>query len=196
MDEYAQILKKQCIINLYLQSKSAKVYSFLQNALTIPNIVIGGIMSVTIFSVTNEGWKITAGVLAIISTILTSMTKQFGAGERSQMHCAMVRQYNSLIQELDMFIHMKHVTEDDKKACMERVRQQLNKLFDMQPDPSMFAVMQYEKQYKTHIETAMFDEFETAALHNASYVERRLSRTKPPSISLREAHGAPDTRDV
>lgn len=187
MEEYAQILKKQCVINLYLQSKSAKVYSMIQNILTLPNIVIGGILSVAIFSTSHDYWRLTTGALAIGSTILTSMSKHFGAGERAQMHCSMVRHYTSLIQEIDMILHMKHLSDTEKRATMDSVRQHLNKLFDMQPEPSVFAVKQYEKQYKTNIEKAMFDAFETAALQNASYVERRLSRAKPLSASL-EAH--------
>lgn len=190
MEEYAQILKKQCIINLYLQSKSAKVYNTIQNIITIPNIIIGGVMSVAIFSTSHDYWRITTGALAITSTILASMSKHFGAGERSQMHCSMVRHYNSLIQEIDMVLHLKDISEEEKHATMDRVRQQLNKLFDMQPEPSMFAVRQYENQYKTKIENAMFDAFETAALQNAAYVERRLSRIKPRG-SL-EAHRSSD----
>lgn len=127
------------------------------------------------------------------------------------MHCAMVRHYKSLIQELDMFMHLSTVSADEKKQFIDRIHQQLNKLFDLQPEPSVLAIRQFEQQYKTNIETAMFDAFETAALHNAAYVERRLSRIKPSvrvslvaqgsqgmrssqgAQSSLEAHGAPES---
>lgn len=179
-EDYAQILKRQCVINLFLQSKSARVYNLIQTCLTIPNIIIGGVMSVSIFSTSSQYWRITTGALAIASTILTSVSKQLGAGERAQLHCAMVRQYNSLIQDLNMIIHMNQsVDAAEKKVLIERVRQHLNRLFDMQPEPSYFAITSYENRYKKKLEEALFEDFETAALQHAAFVEMRLSRSKP-----------------
>lgn len=182
-DEYAQILKRQCIVNLFLQSKSARVYNLIHTLLTIPNIVIGGVMSVSIFSTSSPYWRITTGALAITSTVLTAVAKQFGAGERAQLHCAMVRQYNSLIHELNTVIHIHNMSPDEKRTMIDRVRQQLNKLFDMQPEPSYYATHAYENRYKKKIEEALFEDFETAAMQNAAYVEMRLSRTKPSSVT-------------
>lgn len=192
-ESYALTLKKQCIINLYLQSKSAKFYNAINNLITFPNIVIGGIMSITIFSTSNTYWKITSGALAIASTILSSLSKQLGAGERAQLHCTMVRHYNSLINDLNIFTHSPCMSSADKKNTMERIRQHMNKLFDMQPEPSSWAVRNFEKRYKTFVETALFDDFETAALRSAHYVEKRLSRIKPVSSSSAQANGSPDT---
>lgn len=178
--DYAHMLRRQCIINLFLQSKSARIYGLLQTCITIPNIVIGGVMSITIFSTTSPLWRVATGGLAIASTILTSLSKQLGAGERAQLHCAMVRQYNSLIQELNTYIHASSSRGDHQ---MDRIRQQMNKLFEMQPEPSYFAINTYEKRYKRNIEEALFDELETVAMQNAAYVELRLSRTKPSKLS-------------
>lgn len=180
-DEYAQLLKRQCIVNLFLQSKSARINNTIQSCLTLPNIVIGAIMSISIFSTSSEYWRITSGALAIASTVLTSLSKQLGAGEKAQLHCAMVRQYTSLIQELTMFIHINNPDPEHRRAFMERIRQQINKLVDMQPEPNYFAVRLYEGRYKKRIEEALFDDLETAAMQNATYVEMRLSRTKPTS---------------
>jgi hypothetical protein len=130
-------------------------------------------MSVSILSTNSQYWRITTGALAIASTILTSISKQLGAGERAQLHCAMVRQYNSLIQDLNMIIHLNAA---DKKSIMDRVRQHMNRLFDMQPEPSYFAISSYETRYKKKLEEALFEDFEAAALQHAAFVEMRLSR--------------------
>lgn len=191
-EDYARTLKKQCIINLYLQSKSAKIYNIINNLITFPNIIIGGIMSITIFSTSNAYWKITSGALAIASTVLSSLSKQLGAGEKAQLHCTMVRHYNSLINDLNIFTHSPNMTSADKKNTMERIRQHMNKLFDMQPEPSSWAIRDFEKRYKMFVETAMFDDFETAALRSAHYVEKRLSRIKPVSTTSAQTHGSPD----
>lgn len=171
--DYALILKRQCIINLFLQSKSARFYNAINTCMVVPNILIGGVLSVSIFSTSSSYWRTSTGVLAIVSTALSSLAKHIGAGERAQLHCAMVRQYSSIIQDIDMYLHGAPDAD-----FIDRIRHQLGRLFDLQPQPSYFAVRQYEHKYKKDIEMAMFDEFEAVAMQNASYVAMRLSRIR------------------
>jgi hypothetical protein len=177
--DYAHVLNRQCIIHLFLQSKSARIYNFVQSCITVPNIVIGGIMSISIFSTTSEYWRLTTGGLAIATTILSSLSKHVAAGERAQLHCSVVRQYQSLIQEIDAYIQMLRTqppNTTEKRYLMDRVHQHLNRLYDIQPEPSYWAINDYEKRYKKKLEEALFDELESAALQNAAYVQLRLSR--------------------
>lgn len=181
LNEIAVQLRKQCLIHLYLQSTSATLCHTIHNLISIPNIIIGGVLSITIFSTSNPVWKITTGMLAISSTVLSSLAKNLSPGERAHLHCNVVREYMSLLQDLNTV----HTTTDveEKKKVVVGVRAQLHKLFDIQPEPSKYAVIQFEKKYKKNIQDALYEDFETITVRNAASVQSRLSMTKPKRLS-------------
>jgi hypothetical protein len=153
--------------------------------ISIPNIAIGGVLSVTIFSTSSAHGKIATGVMAIVSTILSSLSKHIGAAEKSQIHCSVVKQYQTLIQELNIFLHSSVPDQDSQHKFVQYIKTELDKLYDMQPEPSMFAVMQFERSYKTKIEEALFSEFEEVVMRNASFVQKRVSHYRDTSLQKR-----------
>lgn len=185
LKDIIHILKKQCLVHMFLQSKSANIHHFINNTLTIPNIVIGGIMSVTIFSTSNYYWKIATGALAITSTILSTLSKHLSSGERAHAHCSMVKEYMTLLQDLNISVHSTTEVEERKKI-IAHVRDKLHYLYDSQPEPSTYAVSLFEKRFKRNIEAALFDDFENMVLQDATYVQNRLSFVKQKRTS-REA---------
>lgn len=176
------MLKKQCLVHMFLQSKSASIHNIIHNSLTIPNIMIGGILSITIFSTSNTYWKVTTGALAITSTLLSSLSKHLSSGERSHVHCNAVKDYMSLLQELNVSIPTASSIEE-KRKILERVRDSLNKLYDSQPEPSRFAVATFESRYKKNIEEALYDDFEDMTIRSATYVQNRISFVKQKRTS-------------
>lgn len=186
MRDVVLTLKKQCLVHMFLQSKSASIHNIIHNSLTIPNIVIGGILSITIFSTSNSYWKATTGALAIASTLLSSVSKHMSSGERAHVHCGVVKEYMSLLQDLNIAIPTCRDIEE-KRRIIVHVREQLNKLFDSQPEPSRFAVSIFEQRYKKNIEAALYDDFEDMTVRSATYVRNRISLVKPKvSISDQE----------
>lgn len=180
--EIASSLRKQCLVHMFLQSKSANIYQTVYNCLSIPNIMIGGILSITIFSTSNQYWKIATGLMAITSTILSSLAKHTSPGERAHLHCSVVREYMSILQELN--INLNTTTDIvEKKRIIDNVRLQLHKLFDTQPQPSKYAVSQFERKYKKDIEDALYDNFEEVTVKNATHVQNRISLTKSNRLS-------------
>lgn len=182
MRDVILMLKKQCLVHMFLQSKSASIHNIIHNSLTIPNILIGGVLSVTIFSTSNVYWKLTTGALAITSTLLSSLSKHLSSGERAHVHCVVVKEYMSLLQELNISIPTARDI-DEKRKIVVHVRDQLNKLFDSQPEPSRFAVATFEQRYKQHIEAALYDDFEDMTVRSAKYVQNRISFVKSKRIS-------------
>jgi hypothetical protein len=158
--------------------------------MTVPNIVIGGILSIAIFSSSSTEWRIVKGVLAISSTILTSLSKHVCAGEKSQLHCNVVRQYMALIQELNIFLHTSNNnTHEANIKFVDHMREQLNKLYDLQPKANSIVVARFEKKYKKSMEEALYSEFEDLVMKNATYAEHRLSRFKQKPST--ETEGSP-----
>lgn len=156
-------LKKVCVLNMYVQSSSAHVYDIINNLLTIPNIIVGGVMSVSIFSTNCGPTRVASGILAIVSTILSSLTKQIGAGERAQQHCFVVKEYHSLIRNIDVNMMLERSLEpNDRELFIREVQNEIDRLYMVQPEPSWFAIRQFEKRYR-NIDTLFFPEIERYA---------------------------------
>ena len=164
-------LKKHCLVHMFLQSSSAYISSTIQSIITIPNIIIGGVLSVTIFSTDSYTWKISTGVLAVLSTILSSLQKQLAAGERAQVHVAAVRQYQILVRDINIHLSFS-MGQQEKIDFIREVKSEMDKIFTIQPEASMFAIKFFQNRYHTRIEDALFDDFEKMVLGNAEVVER------------------------
>lgn len=160
--EMLEQLKRVCVINMYIQSSSAHVYYVINNCLMIPNIVIGAIMSVSIFSTTCGKTRIVSGILAIVSTILSSLTKQVGAGERAQQHCFVVKEYSSLVREININTFLEK-REIDREMFIRDVQLELDRLYMVQPEPSWLAVRKFELKYNADIDSLLFPEIERYA---------------------------------
>jgi hypothetical protein len=155
-------MKRVCVINMFVQSSSAHIFDVAHNLLTIPNIVVGGVMSVSLFSTDCGKTKVAAGVLAIVSTILSSLTKQISAGERAQQHCFVVKEYHSLIRNIDVTMTLDKRDPYEKEKFIRDVQLELDRLYMVQPEPSWLAIRWFEKRYK-NIEVAFFPEIERYA---------------------------------
>lgn len=174
-----QELKRTCLIHMYLQSGSAYLYYIMHHCITIPNIAIGATLSVSLFSVTKTWWNIVSGVLAIISTILSSVDRQIGAGERAQLHCSMVRQYQSAIHNINQALLDP---SEDKYNIMSHVKSEVDRLLSTQPDPSIFVIRHFEKKYHRHVEVALYPEYkdlEETIMDNVNVVTKRVSKYRP-----------------
>lgn len=172
-------MKKTCLIHMFLQSGSAYVNNCIHNSITIPNIVLGAILSITIFSSQNTQWKTASGVMAVISTILSSIAKQLGAGERTQMHCSVVRQYQTLIRDINTSLLMPPDTHDEKMLFIKTTKSEIDKIFSIQPDASRLVIRNFEKKYHKHIEMVLYPEFsniEQTIVKEADNITKRMSR--------------------
>lgn len=168
-------LKKQCLIHMFLQSTSAYINHAIQSSISIPNIIIGGVLSVTIFSTTSHVWRVTTGVLAVLSTILSSLQRQLAAGERGQLHASAVRSYQMLVRDINM--HLSFNMDDQEKIDFIReVKSEMDKIFTIQPDPSILALKFFQKRYSMKIETALFDDFEKMITDRQFVPTSRVSR--------------------
>lgn len=178
-------LKKTCLIHMLLQSGSAHVNNLIQNAITVPNIVIGAVLSVSIFSATNEKWKFASGIMAVVSTILTSLGKHMGAGERAQMHCSVVRQYQALIRDINTNLLMPNMTEEEKVLFIRTTKAEIDKLFSIQPDASRWIIRDFERKYHKHVELVLYPEFsniEQTIVRNADRVSKRISKVRTEAV--------------
>lgn len=153
-------LKKQCLVHMFVQSTSSYVNQIIQNCLSIPSIIIGGVLSVSIFSMTSDTWRIASGILAITGTIISSFQKYISAAEKSQMHISTVRQYQVLIRDIN--IHLSIPMDDvNKVSFVQDVKLEMDNIFTNQPDPSLIAIKYFQSRFKTRFENALFEDYDS-----------------------------------
>lgn len=171
-------LKKTCLIQLVLQTGSAYVNQTIHNAITLPNIAIGAVLSISIFSTTNRSWRISSGVLAVATTILSAISRQLGAGEKAQMHATVARQYYGLIRLINMKSLMK-LSANERTQFLLSTHSEIDKLFAIQPTPALHTIWEYERKYRAHIDLALSPEYnnlEDSFLRNAQRITQRMSK--------------------
>lgn len=171
-------LKRTCLVHMILQSKSAYLNHTIHNIITIPNIFLGAVTGISIFSTSNEAWRVTAGAMAICSTVLTGLSRQLGPGERAQLHASVTKQYHSIVRDINMKQLMDIVVYEEKQRFIEHTKNEIDRLLSLQPEPSMWVVRCFEKKYKALIDGSFypdFDEAEEELMQKAETVSNRVS---------------------
>lgn len=190
-DEERRLLdevKKQCLFGLYLQSRSAYINYLIYNFLVLPNIVVGGFLSVSIFTTSGGVWKIVGGALALTSTVLTGLIKHTGAAEKAQLHCLVIREYQRLIQDINMYLHSSPAATSE---IIQTVRKEMDKIISMQPDPSVWMLHRFNHKYRDRFETMIIHDLEKHMVQEAMEVHYRVSRrTNMPGTDAYARHAS------
>lgn len=156
-------LRHVCVLNMYVQSSSAYIFDIVNTCLSVPTIVIGAVMSVSIFSTDSPSAKLASGILAITSTALSSVSKQLSPGERAQQHCFVVKEYHSLIRSIDVNTSLDKHDPREREIFIRDVQAELDRLYLVQPEPSFLATRIFERKYARNIESALYPEIEKFA---------------------------------
>ena len=142
--------KKQIAICLYLQDSSMYYYQFIYNLVTIPNLIVGGVLSVSIFSAEDTTpWKVIIGVLAIFSTFLTSLNRQIGAAEKSQEHKITSRAFQCLLRNMNMTLALLPEQRPHSDYYLRHVKHEIDRISDSQLDPPLLVVRMFNKKYES-----------------------------------------------
>lgn len=166
-------VKKQCLFGLYLQSRSAYMNHMIYNFLMLPNIVIGGVLSVSIFTTNGGPWKFVGGALALTSTVLTGLVKHTGAAEKAQLHCLVVREYQRLIQDINMYLYTDVANTSE---VITNIRKEMDKIISMQPDPSIWMLQRFNNKYRDKFDIMILHDFEKQMMQEATAVQQRVSQ--------------------
>lgn len=197
-------LKKTCVIHMFLQSGSAYHNYMIHNFITLPNITIGAILSVSILSTSSHGWRISSGVMAIVSTILSSIARQLGAGEKAQLHATVAKQYQAIIRQINMNLLLEKLSDEERIRFIETITTDIDKVFSIQPEAANQVVKEFETKYNRHLEMVLYPEFnqiEGAALKNVQWMSTRMTnhvtnRITDKSVQQENRMETKDARDV
>jgi len=164
---------------LQLQTYSAFFNHIIYNSLVIPNIVIGGVLSISTFSTKTEGpWKTVNGILAITSTMLSTLTRQLGAGEKAQLHCTIARQYQILIRNINTYMYSTTRLETNKSNIIHSLKTDMDRLLEISPNPSYLVTWRIQKRNIDVISQ------EQPMMINANNIHQRISQYKKMSTDV------------
>lgn len=185
-------LRKSCLIHMYLQSSSAHFFLVINNLISIPNIILNAIMSVTIFSTSNNNqWHTIGGIFAICCTILASLNKQIIPGEKSQLHCYVARQYERIYRDIKMNLNILD-TETLQRAFVSSIKDDLDHVFSIQPNPPLIVLHYFMRKYGSTAEKIMYPELENFE-HQCLEKHKRITERITERVSRRTSKGGPKT---
>lgn len=188
--EILKEMKRTCLIHMFLQSGSAHVNYIIHNALSLPNIALGAVTSISIFSTSQPGWRIASGVMAVCGTILAGLSRQLAPGEKAQLHASVTKQYQSIIQDINANLLLES-DEDERRRYIDHIKSEIDRLLSLQPDASMLVIREFEKKYHKHVEKALYPEFahmEMEMIRNANRITTRVSATHRNPVRVRSAY--------
>lgn len=140
--------RKQASVNLWLALASRYHYDSLCNLLTYPTIIISTISSVGIFGIDSNVAKYLISTLLILSGVLTSVNKHIGAPEKSQEFLIRAKDYYSFIRDIDYILLTDPKDRDEVTATMKRLKVMLDRNLDIQVEPPLKIIKQYEAKFK------------------------------------------------
>jgi hypothetical protein len=134
--ERATRYKRTCIYFGDLHYKSAEAAFRRHQLLGIPVVVIGTLVTTSIFATLNTspaiGWKIAAGVISLIGAVLSALQIFLRFSEKASEHKASAANYRALGRRVDIFL-LKHEgisRADVDELAFESALEQLEKIAD------------------------------------------------------------------
>lgn len=155
--------RKDVVIQLYLQSGSSYYYVTVYNWITIPHIIVGSILSVSIFITGNVyPWTIVTGLLAILQTFMSGLIRHIGASEKAYQYQLSAREYQTLLRSIDMTLSMTATMRPSVDKFIESINRELNRIATKQTDPVLFVIHRFNKRIKK-LDDMLIKELETAS---------------------------------
>lgn len=152
-------MKQTAMLHMFLQTGSAMLHRWIHSCLLMPQIVFQGVVSAYIFSSTNADWQIASGLMAVGSTVMASLMRQFRFAETAEQHAIAVQQYKIILNDIQFHLHMRK-TEQERAQIMEEISRTMDRIFEMQPEPSFLVVRYFERKFKKPLEKMMYEEYD------------------------------------
>lgn len=166
--QYDMLLKtwrKQCAINMWLQLSSYYHYRRINRWLSYPSIIFSAVASVGIFSMADscsddiQVERYVMGSFSLISAMLMSINNHIRSTERSHEHLQCSNNFLKLIRSLDYVLALNYDDRPSPTEVIAEYRASIDKILDVQPNPPMHIIKDYDKTHKS-FESSMFEDLE------------------------------------
>lgn len=160
-DNLLQNWRKQASINLWLQLASNYYYTRLNDYLSYPAIIVSAATSIGVFGIDdNLGGKLAISVMALVTGILTAINKHCRAAEKGQEFALRAKDYYTFIREIDFILSTSRDERGDLGETLERVKNTYDRIVDMQLEPPIHVIRDYEKKFRP-LENSLFSDLKS-----------------------------------
>lgn len=174
-DNLLKVWRKQSTINLWLQLASSYYYARLNDYFSYPSIIISAATSISVFGNDNSlGGKFAIAILALLSGILTAINKHCRAAERGQEFALRAKDYYTFIRDIDFILATHKDERSDMGETLERVKSTYDRIIDMQLEPPIHIIREYEKKFKP-LEASFLTDLQSEMRSNKSDTSQRMT---------------------
>ena len=176
--------RKQASISLWLQLASNYYYARLNDYLSYPVMVFSTATSIGVFGLNDSlTGKFTISIISLISGMITAVNKHCRAPEKSQEYALRAKDYYTFIRELDFLLATDKEERSDLGETIERIKNTYNRIVDMQLEPPIHILREYEKKFRP-LEASMFSdlmsEFKSQPQPEDDNIDNISNQSKPP----------------
>lgn len=156
-------LKKKLRQYRYTHNLSGKYYGSLYQRLTIPTIIITGLVSMGGFLASSEiiskdvknGFTIAVGVLGSISTIIQSILHSCEYATKKKMFEQAADEYDKLMTKLDFIYSSRTSGTQENENMLERLSEIQEEILKVQTNciylPPLFVIEKWKKKYYSEL---------------------------------------------
>jgi hypothetical protein len=133
----------------WLHSRSEKLYSYLNNYLAIPSIILSTLAGVGTTAFGNiDNINLVMGGVSIIVSILTTLNSFFMYSKRSENHRITSIQYSKLYLLISIELSLPRDKRMAVKTFMKIVSENIQRLNEIQPQVPDSVIKQYNQKFK------------------------------------------------
>lgn len=174
-DNLLKLWRKQASINLWLQLASNYFYTRLNDYLSYPAIIVSAATSIGVFGSDDSlKGKFAISILALVSGILTAVNKHCRAAEKGQEYALRAKDYYTFIREIDFILSRTREERPPMTETLERVKSTYDRIVDMQMEPPIHVIRDYEKKFRP-LEASLFSDLQSEIRSNSSSSSSRTS---------------------
>lgn len=153
-DEVESLIKgigEKALALSWLHTRSEKRYSYLNNYLAIPAIILStitGAGSIGFGSIPDVSFIM--GGISILVSIITTLNSYFSFAKRSEAHRITSVSYNKLYLQISIELSLPRKKRMNVKALLKNVSEQIVRLNEIQPPVPDVVITDFKKVFKDY----------------------------------------------
>jgi hypothetical protein len=119
--------------------RAAEMYTRAGRWLAIPSVVLSAVTGTALFLSLQEEMagtsiRVVAGLLSILSAVLTALHSFLGLGDRAEQHRSSARLYGSIRREVERHQAFQPTDDEQRSAILDDLRERLDRAAELAPE--------------------------------------------------------------
>lgn len=164
----------------WLHNRCEKRYSYLNNYLAIPSIVLSTVVATVggIFA-GNDSASYASSIVSIVVSVLTTLNSYFLFAKRAEAHRITAISYSKLYLQISIELSLPRSKRMRVKDFLKVVSEQIQRLNEIQPQISDMVIVEYNKKFKDEPHSISRPEITNGLVDIKIYLEDVALSPKP-----------------